>query len=92
MGAPSHDRKRMAYMHIFGNIFRPIVLPSPITDASVLELARSIDDTREFARLPLLADALERIRVTNLELLEHCRSDSPHVTDCWALDVVLNRC
>src|SRR5437868_12720362 len=57
--------------------------------STVLALAAGIDADRAFDRLPILADALEDAGCANRILLDHCRSQSPHDPDCWALRLVL---
>jgi hypothetical protein len=52
-------------------------------------LARDIQVTQGFHRLPILADALEDDGITHAGLLEHLRSDAIHQRGCWALDAVL---
>jgi len=59
--------------------------------STVLCLARTIYEDRAYDRLPILADALEDAACDEPALLEHCRSDGPHVRGCWAVDLVLGR-
>lgn len=76
---------------IFGDPFHPITLePSLLTD-TVVNLARTIYDERAFDRLPVLADALEEARVTEPDLLNHCRQPSVHARGCWVVDLVLGK-
>jgi hypothetical protein len=71
--------------------FRPPDLgPAPLP-APVLELARAIDESADFAALPALADALERAGCPSASLLSHCRGAGPHARGCWALDLILGR-
>jgi hypothetical protein len=60
-------------------------------DGTVAKLARDIDRTQDWSRLPILADALEECGGAGPELIEHCRSAGPHVRGCWAVDVLLKR-
>jgi hypothetical protein len=77
---------------IFGNPFR-----FPRIDAAVLgwnggtlvKLAQTIYGDRAFDRLPILADALEEAGCDNANILNHCRSEGPHVRGCWVLDAIL---
>jgi hypothetical protein len=76
---------------IFGNPFRPVTLDTAWLTPTVTALARSVYEDRNFADLPILADALEEIGCTSQELLDHLRGPGPHVLGCWALDLVLNK-
>jgi hypothetical protein len=55
----------------------------------VLSLARPIYDDRDFADLPILADALEESQCDDAELLGHLRGPGPHARGCFALDQLL---
>jgi hypothetical protein len=74
---------------IFGNPFRPVSLNSAWLTPTVTALAQALYDARNFADLPILADALEENGCTSQELLDHLRGPGPHVLGCWALDLVL---
>lgn len=79
---------------IFGNPFRPVkVAPKWIAwnDRMVRRIAQSIYDERAFDRLPVLADALEEAGCGHEEILNHLRGTGPHVSGCWALDLVLGK-
>ena len=54
-------------------------------------LVRRIYDDKAFDRLPILADALQDAGCENADILNHLRSDEPHVKGCWALDLVLGK-
>jgi hypothetical protein len=58
---------------------------------TVVKLARAVDKSQEWDRLPVLADALEDAGCTDAELLGHLRSPGPHVRGCWAIDLLLGR-
>jgi hypothetical protein len=71
---------------IFGNPFRPVTInPACLAwnDGTVVKLAQGIYDGRDFDRLPILADPLEKAGCTNADVLAHCRSEGPHVRGCW---------
>jgi hypothetical protein len=69
--------------------FRPVTLdPAHRTDAA-LALARSMYDARDFAAMPILADALEEAGCEDPEILTHCRGPGPHTWGCWVADLVL---
>lgn len=56
---------------------------------TVVQLARGIAATRDFAALPVLADALEEAGCTDKRLLAHCRAPGDHGCGCWAVDLLL---
>ncbi len=76
---------------IFGNPFRPVALDPAWLTSDVLALARGIYDDRAFDRMPILADALQDAGCANEDVLNHCRSDGPHVRGCWVVDLVLGK-
>jgi hypothetical protein len=76
---------------IFGNPFRPITFsPSWRTDTT-FTLARQMYESRDFGAMPILADALQDAGCDNDDILNHCRSDGPHVRGCWVVDLVLGK-
>ncbi len=87
-------RKCVVLRDLFGNPFRPVTL-SPLilhrNDGTARKLAQVIYDGRRFARLPILADAVEEAGCTDAELLGYLRGPGPHVRGCWAVDLVLGR-
>jgi hypothetical protein len=58
-------------------------------EGTVRKIAETIRDTRDFGRLPVLADALEDAGCADAELLDHCRAGGPHVRGCWVVDLLL---
>jgi hypothetical protein len=76
---------------IFGNPFRPVKLDPRWLTPDVVELARGIYDSRAFDRLPILADATQDAGCDNADILDHCRSDRPHVRGCWVIDLLLGK-
>jgi hypothetical protein len=94
LGRPQHQRLCELIREVFGNPFRPFhVEPAWLAwqDGTVHRLARSIYETRSFADLPLLADALEEAGCTDAALLGHCRTPAEHVRGCWVLDGLLGK-
>lgn len=87
--------QRRILLDLFGNSFRLLPpLPSTVllwNDGAVRRLAQSIYDDRAFDRLPILADALLDAGCGDEELIQHCRSEGPHVRGCWAIDLVLGK-
>jgi hypothetical protein len=48
-------------------------------------------DARDFASMPILADALEEAGCTSGAILEHCCGPGPHVRGCWLADLILGK-
>lgn len=83
---------------IIRDLFRPFVYPVAMdakwlswNTATIPKLAQSIYDTRRFADLPILADALEEAGCTDEGILRHCRRPAEHVRGCWVLDLLLGK-
>jgi hypothetical protein len=85
---------KAAYHDVLGNPFRP-VYPNPAwlaaNDHAVEHLVREIDETGNFSRLGILADALTDAGCANDDLLDHCRTGGPHGPGCWVIDTLLGR-
>jgi hypothetical protein len=62
-----------------------------VNSGAVRDLAQKIYDDRDFAQLPILADALEDAGCSNVEILRHCREAGEHVRGCWVVDLVLEK-
>ena len=76
---------------IFGNPFRPVAFdPAWRTDTALI-LARQMYESRDFSLMPILADALQDADCESDDMLNHCRSDGPHVRGCWVVDLVLGK-
>lgn len=58
---------------------------------TVLALARTIMKEQDFALLPVLADALEDAGCHTADILDHLRGPGPHILNCFALNLLLNR-
>jgi hypothetical protein len=76
---------------IFGNPFRTVTLDRAWTTTPVISLAQTMYDSRDFAAMPVLADALEEAGCDNADILAHCRGPGPHVRGCWVVDLALGR-
>jgi hypothetical protein len=76
---------------VFGNPFRPVSANPRWLTSSALDLARTMYDSRDFAAMPILADALEEAGCDNVDILAHCRGDGPHVRGCWVVDLILGK-
>ena len=87
------ERKHHSFLirDIFGNPFRPVTLHPRWQSSTVLDLARTIYEERVFERLPILADALMDAGCDSEEIINHCRSDGPHVRGCWVVDLLTGR-
>jgi hypothetical protein len=84
---------------VFGNPFRPLHLDQAWLEwnnSTVVQIAQAAYDERSLpsgtldnVRLAILADALEDAGCTNAQILEHCRTEDPHVRGCWVVDALL---
>jgi hypothetical protein len=79
---------------LFGNPFRPAppaIDPAWRTDTA-LQLARTMDESREFGAMPILADALQDAGCDDEAILAHCRDPrGVHARGCWVVDLVLDK-
>lgn len=55
---------------------------------TVVSMARHAYDRRDFANLPILADALEEAGCVDDAMLTHLRGPDSHVRGCWAVDLL----
>lgn len=76
---------------IFGNPFRTTEFDPVWRSEAAVALAESIYADRAFDRMTILADALEEGRCDDSDVLNHCRTDGPHVRGCWVVDAVLGK-
>jgi hypothetical protein len=60
-------------------------------NGTVVKIAQAICEEYAFDRLPILADAVEDAGCSNNDILPHCRSNEPHVTGCWVVDLLLEK-
>jgi hypothetical protein len=76
---------------VVGNPFRPVAFdPSWLTSTAVA-IAKGMYESRDFAAMPLLADALQDAGCADERILDHCRGPGPHVKGCWVVDLVLGK-
>jgi hypothetical protein len=54
-------------------------------------IAKAMYDSRDFAAMALLADALQDAGCEQADILDHCRGPGPHVKGCWVVDLVLGK-
>ncbi len=74
---------------IFGNPFRLIAFDPKRRMTTAVALAQRMYESRDFAPMPILADALQEAGCDNPDVLAHCRGSGPHVRGCWVVDLVL---
>ena len=75
---------------VFGNPFRPVAFDPEWRTAAAVALARTMYEARDFAPMPVLADALDDAGCDHPDILGHCRGPGLHVRGCWVVDLVLN--
>ncbi|MDB5311510.1 MAG: hypothetical protein JWO38_5712 [Gemmataceae bacterium] len=74
---------------VVGNPFRPVVVEPGWRTTTVVTLARQMYESRDFAPMPILADALQDASCENPDIPAHCRGEGPHVRGCWVVDLIL---
>jgi hypothetical protein len=85
------DQQSALLRDIFGNPYCPVAIEPRWQSADTVALARGIYEDRAFDRLPLLADALLDAGCADDQVIDHCRSEGPHVRGCWVVDLVLGK-
>ena len=86
-----HQEQTVLVHCLFGNPFRPRPERAAWLTSEVRVLAHGIYTDRAFDRMPLLADALEALGSTNVDMIEHCRSGREHARGCWVVDLLLGK-
>jgi hypothetical protein len=77
---------------VFGNPFRPVSFSPEWRTSTAVAIAKSMYDSRDFAPMPLLADALQDAGCEHADILDHCReANGTHVRGCWVVDLVLGK-
>ncbi len=83
---------------VFGNPFRPVAVDPGWLTPTVTVLAEAAYEQRQlpggtldYARLAVLADALEEAGCPDAGRLHRLRDRRPHVRGCWAVDLLLAR-
>jgi hypothetical protein len=76
---------------IFGDPYNPVTFDTSWRTEAVIDLARGVYESRDFAPMPVLADALEDAGCADPDILAHCRGPGPHVRGCWVVDLVLGK-
>lgn len=92
LGRLQESSDQVALLHdIFGNPFRPVAFDPAWRTPTAIALAASMYDARDFAPMPILADALEDAGCDIPDILDHARGNGPHVRGCWVVDLVLGK-
>jgi hypothetical protein len=72
--------------------FRPVTFDPAWRSDTAVSLARGMYDSRDFAAMPILADALQDAGCDRDDMLSHCRDPQQvHVRGCWVVDLVLGK-
>lgn len=82
-----------ALREVVGNPFHAPELPEAaghFEGGLIGRLAEEIYDQQDYARLPILGDALEDVGADPL-LVEHCHDEGPHLRGCWVIDLILGK-
>ena len=95
---PERAKQSDLLRDIFGNPFRPVSINPSWLTPTVSRLTATAYEERalpsgelDSARLAMLADALEEAGCANTDILNHCRSEGPHVRGCWVVDLILGK-
>jgi hypothetical protein len=88
-----HRQQCVLLRDLFGPLpFRPVAFDQAWRTKTAVAVAQVIYDERDFAMLPVLADALEDAGCENEEVLAHCRQQGgAHVRGCWVVDLILGK-
>ena len=80
-----------AYRELFPNPFLSLAWKPEWLTSTARELAAHIYDARDFAAMPVLADALQDAGCDDEQVLNHCRANKPHARGCWVVDAILGK-
>jgi hypothetical protein len=87
-GAQREQKMHSAFLRdIFP--YSSVTLDQSWLTSTVIALAQQMYDSRDFAAMPILADALQDAGCDNTDILNHCRAPGPHVRGCWCVDKLL---
>jgi hypothetical protein len=89
--APAEVHSAELIRDIFGNPFRPVASDPAWLSTPVVDLARTMYESRDFLAMPILGDALEEAGCSDADVLAHCRGDGPHTRGCWVVDAILKK-
>ena len=77
---------------ILGPPSKSVAFPPAWRTDTVVPLARTMYESRDFSAMPILADALEDAGCDHADILDHCRDTAlAHVRGCWVVDLVLGK-
>ena len=76
---------------VAGDPFRTASADRSWFTSTAVALARQIYERREFDAMPILADALMDAGCNDEDVLNHCRSENPHMRGCWVIDLLLGK-
>jgi hypothetical protein len=76
---------------IFGSPFSPVAFDSAWRTEHTVAIASMMYEARDFAAMPILAEALEDAGCDNADILAHCHEPGVHVRGCWVVDAILER-
>ncbi|MCE9560793.1 MAG: hypothetical protein K8U57_01935 [Planctomycetes bacterium] len=80
------------FREVFGNPFWPVTFDPAWLTSTVVSLAQSMYESRDFSAMPILADALQDAGCDNDDILDHCRDEKQvHVRGCWVVDAILGK-
>jgi hypothetical protein len=93
-----HTTEEMARKQLY-RVYREVAGPTlPVAfdpnwrTSAAVQLAAMMYDARDFALMPILADALEDAGCDSPDVLAHCREPGAvHVRGCWVVDLVLGK-
>ncbi len=86
------SRQRVAIgFDVFGHRFLKADFDSSWRTEAAVALARGMYESRDFAAMAVLADALDDAGCADADILAHCRGAGPHVRGCWVVDLVLGK-
>ena len=88
---PTARAMRPVFFEHFGDPRSPVERDPSWLTSTVLKLAEGMYESRDFSPMPILADALQDAGCDHTDVLDHCRSDGPHVRGCWVVDLVLGK-
>lgn len=84
----------LAIADLFRDVFRDTLtelpVPTPPRTDITTSIAEHIYRENEFAKVPILGDALEEAGCDE-EILAHCRRDQFHARGCWVVDAILKK-
>ncbi|MCE9563335.1 MAG: hypothetical protein K8U57_14940 [Planctomycetes bacterium] len=71
--------------------FQPVAFDPAWLTSTVIALATGMYESRDFAAMPILADALQDAGCDIESLLGHCRGPGPHARGCHCVDSCLGK-